>query len=185
LGGTQPIKVDVRFLAATNRDVQEAVQSGAFRQDLYFRLNVVTLEVPPLARRREDIPLLAYFFVKKYSTLMKKEVTDIAPETMELLKRYEYPGNVRELENIIERGVAIAMVPELQPSHLPDDLRELSIRTFRKKEGRIPSLDEQEREYIQWVLKEAKGNQTLAAQILGIDRVSLWRKLKRYEEGKT
>lgn len=185
LGGTAPIPVDVRFVAATNRDLQEAVQQGDFRQDLYFRLNVVQLQVPPLARRREDIPWLAYYFLKKYATLMNKAVAELSPETLVLLKGYDYPGNVRELENILERAVAIATGPVIEPGHLPDDLQALSMRTFRKPEGRIPSLEEQERAYIQWVLKETKGNQTLAAQLLGIDRVSLWRKLKRYrlEEG--
>lgn len=181
LGATTPVKVDVRFIAASNRDIQEAVKAGQFRHDLYFRLNVVGLHVPPLARRRDDIPLLSHYFLKKHAALMKKDVTEIAPEALELLKTYDFPGNVRELENIIERGVAIAPGRTIELAHLPEDLRELSIRTFRRKDGRIPSLEEQERDYIQWVLREAKGNQTLAAQILGIDRVSLWRKLKRYQ----
>ena len=181
LGGTTPIKVDVRFIAATNRDIQETVKNGDFRQDLYFRLNVVNLLVPPLGKRRGDIPLLAYHFLKKAATLMKKPVAEISPEAMELLKIYDFPGNVRELENIIERGVAIATGGVIEAAHLPDDLRDLTIRTFRKKEGRIPSLEEQEKDYIQWVLSEANGNQTQAAQILGIDRVSLWRKLKKYQ----
>jgi DNA-binding NtrC family response regulator len=181
LGGTEPLKVDVRFVAATNRDLQESMQSGSFRQDLYFRLNVVNLHIPPLSQRKEDIPVLAYYCLKKYAALMKKEVTEISPEAMSLLKVYDFPGNVRELENIIERGVAISSGTTIEAVHLPDDLRELSIRTFRKKDGRIPSLEEQEKDYIRWVLQEANGNQTLAAQILEIDRVSLWRKLKRYE----
>ncbi|PWB48225.1 MAG: Fis family transcriptional regulator [Nitrosomonadales bacterium] len=181
LGGTQPVKVDVRFIAATNRDVQDMVRQGGFRQDLYFRLNVVNLHIPPLSQRKEDVPLLGYHFLRKYAALMKKDVTEIAPEAMDLLKVYDFPGNIRELENIIERGVAIASGPVIEAVHLPDDLRELSIRTFRKKDGRIPSLEEQEKDYIRWVLQESGGNQTLAAQILGIDRVSLWRKLKRYE----
>lgn len=181
LGGTQPLKVDVRFIAATNRDLQESMKSGSFRQDLYFRLNVVNLHIPPLSQRKEDIPLLSYYHLKKFSTLMKKDVQEISPEAMALLKVYDFPGNVRELENIIERGVAISTGHVIEAIHLPDDLRELSIRTFRRKDGRIPSLEEQEKDYIRWVLLEANGNQTLAAQILGIDRVSLWRKLKRYE----
>ncbi len=181
LGGTTPLKVDVRFIAATNRDLQESVKNGSFRQDLYFRLNVVNLHIPPLSQRREDIPLLAYYCLKKFSVLMKKGVVEISPDAMSLLKVYDFPGNVRELENIVERGVAIATGPVIEAIHLPDDLRELSIRTFRKKDGKIPSLEEQEKDYIRWVLQEANGNQTLAAQILGIDRVSLWRKLKRYE----
>ena len=181
LGSTEPLKVDVRFVAATNRDLQESMQSGSFRQDLYFRLNVVNLHIPPLSQRKEDISMLAYYCLKKYAALMKKEVTEISPEAMSLLKVYDFPGNVRELENIIERGVAISSGTTIEAVHLPDDLRELSIRTFRRKDGRIPSLEEQEKDYIRWVLQEANGNQTLAAQILEIDRVSLWRKLKRYE----
>jgi DNA-binding NtrC family response regulator len=181
LSATTPVKVDVRFIAATNRDIQEAVKTGTFRHDLYFRLNVVGLHIPPLAQRRDDIPLLSLYFLKKHATLMKKEVGEIAPEALDLLKTYDFPGNVRELENIIERGVAITSGNAIELAHLPEDLRELSIRTFRRKDGRIPSLEEQERDYIQWVLREARGNQTVAAQILGIDRVSLWRKLKRYQ----
>lgn len=181
LGATTPVKVDVRFIAATNRDVQEMVKHGSFRQDLYFRLNVVNLHIPALSARKEDVPLLAHHFLLKHAALMGKAVDELAPDTLDLLRAYDFPGNVRELENIIERGVALATGSGIEPVHLPDDLRELSIRTFRKKAGRIPTLEEQEQDYITWVLQEAGGNQTLAAQILGIDRVSLWRKLKRYE----
>ncbi|HXX82175.1 MAG TPA: sigma-54 dependent transcriptional regulator [Thermodesulfovibrionales bacterium] len=180
LGATEPISVDVRFIAASNRDLQDAMKSGSFRQDLYFRLNVVSLHIPPLAERKDDIPLLSYYFLKKYSTLMNKEITEISQEVIDLIMNYDFPGNVRELENIIERGIALSTGRSIEVSHLPEDLRELSIRTFRKREGKIPSLEEQELSYIQWVLAEAGGNKTLAAQILGIDRVSLWRKLKRY-----
>ncbi len=180
LGGTEPVRVDVRFIAATNRDLQEATKAGHFRQDLYFRLNVVSLHVPPLSERKEDVPLLSYYFLKKYSSLMKKNVMEISPEVLALLTNYGFPGNVRELENIIERGVALSGGTTIEAAYLPEDLRELSIRTFRKREGNIPSLEEQEMSYIQWVLSEVGGNKTLTAQILGIDRVSLWRKLKRY-----
>jgi len=180
VGGTEPVKVDVRLVAATNRDVQEAVKSGAFRQDLYFRLNVVALRIPPLSERKDDIPLLSYYFLKKYATLMKKPVAEISEEVIALLLNYDFPGNVRELENVIERGVALANGTTIELAHLPEDLKELSIKTFRKKEGRIPSLEEQEESYIKWVLNESGGNKTLAAQVLGIDRVSLWRKLKKY-----
>jgi transcriptional regulator with PAS, ATPase and Fis domain len=184
LGATRPVKVDVRFIAASNRDMKEWVTEGRFRQDLYFRLNVVNLHIPPLSQRREDIPLLAHHFLARSAPLMGKNVEGFSEEALALLKAYDFPGNVRELENIVERGVALCQGDTLEAAHLPDDLRELSIRTFRKKEGRIPTLDEQERDYIHWVLEEANGNQTVAAQILGIDRVSLWRKLKRYESGK-
>jgi transcriptional regulator with PAS, ATPase and Fis domain len=181
LGATKAQAVDVRVVAATNRNVIEMVKDGSFRQDLYFRLNVVNLLIPPLSRRKEDVALLAYHFLRKCAARMGKPVDTITGEALDLLKAYDFPGNVRELENIIERGVAIATGNVIDSANLPDDLRELAIRTFRKKEGRLPSLEEQERDYIRWVLAEAGGNQTLAAQTLGIDRVSLWRKLKRYQ----
>jgi two-component system, NtrC family, response regulator HydG len=180
VGGTSPFRIDVRFIAATNRDLHEAIDKGSFRRDLYFRLNVVSLFIPPLSERRDDIPLLCYYFLNKYNTLMKKEVREISPEVMAILQGYDFPGNVRELENIIERGVALANVGTLDIAHLPEDLKVISVKTFRKKEGKIPSLEEQEIAYIQWVLKEVGDNKTLASQILGIDRVSLWRKLKKH-----
>jgi DNA-binding NtrC family response regulator len=180
VGGTETLKVDVRFIAATNRDIQDAVKSGRFRQDIFFRLNVVSLHIHPLSERRDDIPLLSYYFLKKYAVLMKKDVTEISQEAMSVLMNYDLPGNVREIENIMERGVAIANGNTIDVAHLPEDLRELSIRTFRKKEGKIPSLEDQEIAYIKWVMGETGSNKTLAAQILGIDRVSLWRKLKKY-----
>lgn len=181
VGGTEPVKVDVRFIAATNRNIQEVIESGEFRQDLYYRLNVVTLHLPPLSERKGDIPLLCYHFLKKYSSIMGKEVTDISEDMLGVLNSYNFPGNVRELENIIERGIALSKGNTLETMHLPDDLRELSIRTFRKNVGKVPSLEDQEKAYIQWVLKEVGGNKSKAAQILGIDRVSLWRKIKRYD----
>lgn len=179
VGGTQALPVDVRFVAAANRDFQDAIKNGSFRQDLYFRLNVIGLHIPPLSERKEDIALLAYFFVKKYSVLMKKEITEIASDVLALLANYGFPGNVRELENIIERGVALSHGKSIEVAQLPEDLRELDIRTFRKRNGKIPTLDEQEGDYIKWVLTEVGWNRTLAAQTLGIDRVSLWRKLKK------
>ncbi|MDA8098284.1 MAG: sigma-54 dependent transcriptional regulator [Nitrospiraceae bacterium] len=180
VGGTEPVKIDVRLIAATNRDVQELVKAGTFRQDLYFRLNVVSLRIPPLSERKDDIPILSFYFLKKYATLMKKQVNEINEDVLSLLLNYDFPGNVRELENIIERGVALANGAAIELAHLPEDLKELNIKTFRKREGKIPSLEEQETAYIKWVLNEVAGNKTLAAQILGIDRVSLWRKLKKY-----
>lgn len=180
VGGTEPIRVDVRFLAATNRNLQEAIDSGAFRQDLYYRLNVVTLDLPPLARRKDDIPLLAHFFLKKHSERMGKKVESISDEVMQLLSGYGFPGNIRELENLVERGVALARGNVLETAHLPEDIRRIRLKVFRREAGKIPSLDAQEKAYIRWVLEEVDGNRSRAASILGIDRVSLWRKLKRY-----
>jgi transcriptional regulator with PAS, ATPase and Fis domain len=112
---------------------------------------------------------------------MHKEVRNIEPEVVDILLRYDFPGNVRELENIIERGVALASGDTIEVGHLPEDLRGASFQTFRRKSGGIPSLADQERAYIEWVLKEHGDNKSLAAQTLGIDRVSLWRKIKKYE----
>ncbi len=181
LGATRPIQADIRVIAATNREITEAVKSGVLRQDLYFRLNVVTLRIPPLAQRKEDIPLLASYFLQKYSTQMKKDVTAVSQEVLAVLMDYDYPGNVRELENIIERGVAIVDGDTITLAHLPDELRDTSRTPFQKKNGKLPTLEEHEREYIHWVLKEVGGNQTTAAQTLGINRSSLWRKLKQAE----
>ncbi|MEN6587101.1 MAG: sigma-54 dependent transcriptional regulator [Sulfuricella sp.] len=181
LGGTAPVKTDARYIAATNRDIEAVIKDGSLRQDLFFRLNVVNLHIPPLCARKGDVAPLSYYFLKKFSVLMKKEVNDISPEAISVLENHDFPGNVRELENIIERGVAINTGETIELAHLPEKLREASVQMFRKKEGRIPSLEAQEKAYIRWVLNEAGGNQTVAAQMLGINRVSLWRKLKSYE----
>jgi DNA-binding NtrC family response regulator len=178
LGSTRPIPVDVRFVAATHRDLRDEVAAGRFRHDLYFRLDVVTLQLPPLAERRDDIPLLAYYFLKKVAHRMDRAVEDIEPEAMALLRDYDYPGNVRELENLIERGVALAHGSELTPAQLPPALAERAIHVVRVEGEHLPTLEERETEYIRWVLNHTGGNRTRAAEILGIDRVSLWRKLK-------
>jgi len=180
LGGTEPIKVDVRIIAATNRDIKKEIEKGRFREDLYYRLNVISFNLPPLCQRKEDIPLLCYYFLNKYAKEMNKEVKEISEEAMELLLSYDYPGNVRELENIIARAVALTNSSKIELSHLPEDLKKFKIFTFRKKNSPLPTLEEQEKEYIKMVLKEVGGNKTLAAQILGIDRATLWRKLKKY-----
>ncbi|MEY3219763.1 MAG: hypothetical protein RIT27_1120 [Pseudomonadota bacterium] len=179
LGNPQPIKANIRFIAATNRNIHQVIQEGIFRQDLYFRLNVVNLHLPPLSQRRSDIPLLADYFLQKHAVLMNKSVKILTSEALTLLKNYDFPGNVRELENIIERGVAISATDEIGIEQLPHHLRETNIKFLQRKNGHIPSLQEVEQEYIQWVLKETNGNQSLAAQIIGIDRVSLWRRLKK------
>jgi len=184
VGGTRPVKCDVRVLAATNRDIVEVVKNGTFREDLYFRLNVVNLHIPSLAQRNGDIPLLARHFLLKYAGRMKKPVTRISDEVMRLLMNYPFPGNVRELENLVERGVAMAQDDSIEVSHLPEAMQKMASFSYRKIEGRLPTLEEQELEYIRRVLEEVKGNQTAAAQILGINRASLWRKLKaRQGEG--
>ena len=150
------------------------------RDDLYFRLNVVTLTLPPLRERRDDIPLLAYYFLHKFSIVMDRNVRDISTEAMQRLTRYDFPGNIRELSNFIERGVALTQDDILDVQHLPQSLGELTVRVFKPEMAAIPAtLEEQEAEHILNVLKMADGNRTQAALMLGIDRVSLWRKLKK------
>lgn len=182
VGGTQPVRVDVRFLAATNRDLQENVANGRFRADLYFRLNVVNLALPPLRDRRDDIPLLGFYFLKKFALAMGKPVDDIAPEALNLLANYDYPGNVRELANLVERGVALARGGLLEVAHLPESLRHLSVRvaSVSGPSDELSSLEANEAAYITRVLEHTGGNRNQAAEILGIDRVSLWRRIKRY-----
>ncbi len=181
VGGTSEIPVDIRILAATNKDLKKEVAKGKFRQDLYYRLNVISLYLPPLVDRKDDIPLLANHFLKKFCEIQRKNIERISDEVIETLMNYEFPGNVRELENIIERAVAIAQGPIIELSHLPLDLQQHPHLIRRHKKREFLTLEENEREYIEWVLKQTKGNKTRAAEILGIDRVSLWRKLKRYQ----
>jgi DNA-binding NtrC family response regulator len=182
LGATEPVKVNVRFLAATNRDLSQMVKEGGFRQDLYFRINVMNLHLPPLSERPRDIRLLAQFFLDRFSAVMRKPVKELATEVLERLHDYSFPGNVRELENIIERAVVLASGSRVEIAHLPEDL---GAETFHAPAaesdgGNIPSLDDQERKYIEWVLAQTGQNKSKAAELLGINRVSLWRKLKRY-----
>lgn len=182
VGGTAPIGVDARFIAATNRDLQDGVAQGRFRADLFFRLNVVNLTLPPLRDRRDDIPLLAWHFLKKFAQAMGKAVDDLAPEALALLVRHDYPGNVRELANLIERGVALARGGRIEPGHLPESLRHLPPRLVPRLEppGELTTLAGNEAAYIAQVLKHTSGNRNQAAEILGIDRVSLWRRIKRF-----
>ena len=182
LGDVTPIAVDVRFIGATNRNLAEEMRLGRFRQDLFYRINVVRIEIPPLDKRKGDIPLLCYHFLQLFADRFQVNVREIDPRAMDLLTAYHYPGNVRELSNMIERGVAMASGTVLLESHLPDELLDREIHTMRPKNGRTPTLYEREKEYVLWVFQhKAQGNQTVAAQILGIDRVSLWRKLKKYQ----
>ena len=179
VGGTKPVKVNVRFVAATNRDIEKEVKAGHFRQDLFYRINVVALKIPPLSERKDDIPLLVRFFLEKYSSSMGKEVTTVSQDVLDTLQHYDFPGNVRELENIVERGVALATGNTLGLAQIPDDLRSLDIQTFRKSAGKYASMEEVEKSYIEWILKETGFNKTEAAKALGIDRVSLWRKIRK------
>lgn len=178
VGGTGAIDLDIRIVAATNKDLKHEAASGAFREDLFFRLNVVTIHLPRLDERREDIAPLAAHFLEKYSLAFHKAVTTIDPEAMRILTAYSYPGNVRELENIIERGVALTEGDTLQVKDLPSDLRQMDFDSI-EGEGLV-SLEEMERRYIARVLERTGYNKGLTAQILGLPRTTLWRKIKQY-----
>ncbi len=181
VGGTEPIPVDVRIVAATNRELAALVERGGFRSDLFYRLNVVRLRLPPLREHRDDIPLLAHHFLRKHAERQGKEISDISRRAVSALMAYGYPGNVRELENIIERAVTLRAEGPIGLADLPRELRG-SEDAGRKEDGngRLPTLEEKECEYIRQVLRETGGNKTRAAEILGIDRVSLWRKIKKF-----
>lgn len=183
VGGVRPIPLDVRIVAATARDLKAAVVDGSFRQDLYFRLNVVNLVLPRLSERRQDIPLLAYYFLEKFCETMTKQVHAISDEALDLLKSYDFPGNVRELENILERAVAVSQTSTIEVNDLPPDIVNLELYSYSKTGNPIMSLEEIEKDYIQRVLQYTGGVKSRAAEILGVDRTSLWRKLKKYNLG--
>jgi transcriptional regulator with PAS, ATPase and Fis domain len=174
------IEVDVRFIAATNRNIEEAIANGHFRQDLYYRLNVVSLEVPALRERKDDIPLLCQFFLMKHAKLMRREAASLSREVTNVLKNHDFPGNVRELENIIERGLVLTSDNSIEVRHLPDLLRDGRSEPFDASHDNLPTLEESEVHLIKRVLDETGGNKKLASSILGIDRSSLWRKIKKY-----
>lgn len=185
VGGIQPIALDVRVIAAANKDVEALVKAGRFREDLFYRLNVVTLHLPPLRDRQEDIPLLASHFLRKYSEASHKLISHITPETMELLCRYRWPGNVRELQHTIERAVTLTMNNALLPGDLPPRLQQQAAtpRPISPPTGDTPvllTLEELEKQHIQAVLRATQGNKKRAAQILGINRRSLYRMAQRY-----
>ena len=178
VGGTKPIELDIRIIAATNRDLKHEVEIGAFREDLFFRLNVVSIALPLLSERREDIPLLIRFFIEKYSLAFHKQVTGIQAQALEILRNYSYPGNVRELENIVERAVALTDGEEISFHDLPKDLQNLEFDTV-EGDGLL-TLEDMERRYIAKVLASTSYNKGLTAQILDIPRTTLWRKIKLY-----
>ena len=182
VGGEKTIQVDVRILAATNRNLEEEVKAGNFREDLYYRLNVVMLPVPPLRERQGDIPLLVHHFVDKFAAKNRRVVTSIIPECMELLTRYPWPGNVRELENAIERGIILMRGDELTDKSLP-----LSVQRYKKQEAESEveqpaSLFDLEKKLILETMEQTEGNKSEAARRLGITRKTLQNKLNKYLE---
>jgi len=175
VGGNKTLRVDVRMIAATNKDLSVLIKAGTFREDLYYRLNVINVTIPPLRERKEDIAELAEHFLKKYSLKLSKSIAGFTTEARELLIGYKWPGNVRELENVIERAVILCECDQI-------GAEDLSISSYSEVAEMIvnPSLEEMEKKYILRVLKEAGNNQSKASQLLGIDRKTLYLKLKKY-----
>jgi len=185
VGGTTERPINVRIIAATNRDLESAVEDGLFREDLFYRLNVINIEMPPLRSRGADILLLARKFVERFSATQDKAVTGISDAAAEKLLDYAWPGNVRELRNAIEHAVALTHFDTIVPDDLPEKVR-LFKNDYILLGGQDPmeliSMEEMERRYIMYVLKTTGGNRSLTARILQVDRKTLYRKLQRYEE---
>jgi DNA-binding NtrC family response regulator len=182
LGGKQSVRIDVRIIALANVDMKEAVRAHAFRGDLYYRLAVVTIELPRLVDRIEDVPQLAEQFLKQFAARSGRTGVHLSSEAMEALKSYDFPGNVRELRNILEHAMIAAHRDAIEPDQLPDYLR--SAARLMQSRTHKPSLAELESVYIREVLEYTRGNKTRAAEILGISRKNLYEKMRRYNIGK-
>jgi DNA-binding NtrC family response regulator len=180
VGGREGIKLDVRVIAATNKDLDALITDHKFREDLFYRLSVVSITLPPLRERKEDIPLLTEYFLAKYALRNQKNISHTSPESLSLLCQYPWPGNVRELEHVIEQAVALTTNPVLLPEDLPPKFRGAAIARDDDRGG-SSTLREGVKRHIQSVLKQAKGNKKLAAQLLGINRRTLYRLAERYE----
>lgn len=177
VGGTRPIRVDVRVIAATNQNLPALLASGRFREDLFYRLNVMDLRIPPLRERREDIKPLARHFLEKHARKANKAITGFTPAAFEVLLAYGFPGNVRELENIVERAVILEKTDRIRAESLPQSIALFAVETIAT--DRVKTLDELTREYAGKVLEHVEQNKARAAALLGISRTSLWRILKR------
>jgi DNA-binding NtrC family response regulator/predicted Ser/Thr protein kinase len=177
VGGTRTIGVDVRIIAATNRNLEDAIKDGTFRQDLYYRLNVISLTLPPLRERREDIPLLAYYFAAKYSKKCKRLVSGISPETRNCLLAYDWPGNVREMENAIERAVVLGNSDVIVPDDLPESLLATSPAP-QNLPNYHEAVNEMKKKFILQAIEQANGNYTAAAKLLGIHSTNLHRLIR-------
>ncbi len=182
VGATEPIPVDVRVIAATNRDLEEEIRQGGFRSDLYYRLNVISLHLPPLRERSEDIPLLMETFLLRLAEQRGQPARRLSAGALERISAYDWPGNVRELENALEHAVTVSQGEEIEPSALPERLTATRPQPLiQERRPANPTLDAIERAYILWVLQAEGGNKSRAAEVLGIDPSTLYRKLARYE----
>jgi len=181
VGATEAVPIDTRIIAATNRDLEEEIRRGAFRRDLFYRLNVIAIHLPPLRERRDDIPLLTEAFLRRGAALRGGEPKQLSPEASAALREYSWPGNVRELENALERALILTPGATIALSALPERITERrSEPLVAERIAANPTLELIERAYIQWVLQSEGGNKTRAAEVLGIDPSTLHRKLSRY-----
>jgi two-component system response regulator AtoC len=178
VGGTRPIDLDIRIIAATNKDLKHAIAAGTFREDLFFRLNVVGLHLPRLAERKDDIPLLISHFIDKFNLAFGKRIGSVSSPVAEILANYNYPGNVRELENIIQRAVALADGEEIRVRDLPASLQKHA--SHPDDDEALLTLDEVEKAHIAKVLEKTNYNKNLASMILGLPRTTLWRRMRKY-----
>ena len=178
VGGTRPIKLDIRLITATNRDLNEASRGGTFRQDLYYRLNVVSVELPPLRERPEDIPLLAAYFMSRYSEKVNRRVAGISPKARACLLRYPWPGNVRELENAIERAVVLGSTELILPEDLPDSILEEAASSEEPVTALHDGIREAKKKIIEQAIEQANGNYTEAAGLLGVHPNHLFRLIR-------
>jgi DNA-binding NtrC family response regulator len=184
VGATEPVRIDVRIIAATNRDLDQEIRRGTFRSDLYYRLNVITMHLPPLRERMGDVPLLAEHFLRAFAEEQSEPVLTLSEAGMAALMRYDWPGNVRELVNALERAAILAEGDEIAPDALPASIREPApAPLISERPPTNPTLDLIERAYILWVLQAEGGNKARAAEVLGIDPSTLYRKLNRYGMG--
>ena len=183
VGGSRPIPIDVRIVSATAVDVKAAVNGGAFRKDLYFRINVVNIKLPGLSERKKDIPLLTYHILSRLKRRGGKDISAVSQKAILLLINYAFPGNVRELENILERAVAVCSADVIRVCDLPPDLIEFELQAYKPPDEQFMTLAELEQDYISHLLKITGGVRNKTADILGIDRASLWRKMKKYKLG--
>lgn len=183
VGGTGSIPVDVRIIAATNQDLKKAIEEGTFREDLYYRLNVVPIHLPPLRERKDDIPLLAYHFLRRYSQELRKNIKEVTPEALELMVNYDWPGNIRELENAIERAIVLGTGERLPADALPLPLaNESAIKkiddNLSYQEAKKEILQSFEKRFFSKVLSKARGNVSQAARLAQLDRKNLYQKMK-------
>ncbi len=181
VGGTRDIQVDVRIITATNRDLKTMVEKGLFRDDLYYRLKVMTIDVPPLRERRDDIIPIVTGLIQNYNRIFGKNIKGLSDEAMSLLYKYHWPGNIRELKNVIERACILSNSDEVLPSHIPEELRnERNGSKGLELGGNLKRLEDVERNHIMNILREAQGNKSAASKMLGISRFTLREKMKKY-----